>query len=111
VTSDEIGEGSRVSPDNFAQLLAISEHHESRHSTNADLLRYVSLLVNVDGIEDELGIILRQFVEYGGNDATWATPRCPEVDCHGLAAVDHFSEVIEGRKGLRALLSGHSSGE
>lgn len=65
-------------------------HSYSTHRTNANFLRDIRLLINVDFVEPDAGVLreLLELLEYGANHLAWATPRRCEVDYRGLVAID-----------------------
>ena len=103
-------EASRVGTDNLPDLAALLEHHEGRHlrtiertisravgcdrnagvtyRTDADLLRNVARLVNVDLVEVDGGGLIGELLEDGGYLSARAAPGRPEVKHRGAFAFD-----------------------
>jgi hypothetical protein len=72
----------RVGTNNFVDLLAVLEEHESGHSTDTELSSNVSELVDVDLVE--LGVLEfrlgAEFLEDGRDSLARTAPGCGAVD-------------------------------
>lgn len=53
---------------------------EVTYCANSHFLGDVGLCVYIDLVELCSGECFRKPLEYGGNDSTWATPSCPEIN-------------------------------
>lgn len=72
----------------------------STYRTDADLLRDLLLLVNVDLIELQVGELVGQLLENWRDDLAGAAPSRPEVKNGDLFAVDLGGARDEGERGM-----------
>lgn len=84
-----------VGTNKITDLSSVFEYQECRHRTDANLLRDVCLLVDVDLVELDAGILSRELFKDRRDDSARATPRRPEVDGDEFARVDYLLELIE----------------
>lgn len=73
------------------------------YRADADLLRDLGLIVDVDLVEVDAGDLVGELLEDRRDCAARAAPRCPEVDKDGLVRGDLGTPSAAGRAGIREL--------
>jgi len=85
----------RDSAYDFADLFAVLIENESRHSTNASLLRDVGNGIDVNFVETDICCRFGELLKGWRDHFAWTTPCCPEVkDGIGVFRGD-FLELLE----------------
>lgn len=77
----------RRSTQNLIDLLSVLEVDESRHGADAQLLRDVGDLVDVDLVERNVRVLFAVFGDLGGDGLAGATPGSEAVDHDQLGVV------------------------
>lgn len=71
-------------------LLPILKIHKRRHGRNAQLLRYIGRLINVDFVKLDVGVFVAVFFDFGRDGLARGTPGGVAVDD------DEFGGVLDG---------------
>ena len=85
-----------VGADNLADLLAVLEEQKGRHGADAELLRDVADLVDVDLVEPGLRVLVAELGDLGRDHFTRPAP--------GGEAVEHDERALGRRDDLRVVV-------
>lgn len=81
-------DGVLISADDLADLLAVLEEDEGRHGTDAELLRHVGHLVDVELVEAHARVLVGELGDDGGDGLARAAPRRKTINQQWRCVLD-----------------------
>lgn len=81
-------DGVLISADDLADLLAVLEEDEGRHGANAELLRHVGDLVDVELVEAHARVLVGELGDDGGDRFARAAPRGKTINQQWRCVLD-----------------------